>query len=199
MPLSEHTGSHSSAEHEQSLLHSEKSMSLLYDTLWVLQGKEGLYFTFWGCEKSSYGVKASSCTRHVSALTRCMRWWAQPRECYHTWCQTGAAGGGMPWRMWQRRAELLTPNSVYTSSSAALPGRSPRPPLAGSTHLKEERKEVWTVGGPSYSRKSLIIWHPKVFYFSMKLWAEVLERCKCTMRHQAPPTQAPAFDLLNFI
>lgn len=45
MPLSEHTGSHSSAEHEQSLLHSEKSISLVDDTLCVLQSKEGLCFT----------------------------------------------------------------------------------------------------------------------------------------------------------
>lgn len=40
MPLSEHTGSHSSVEHEQSLLHSEKSVSLLYDTPCVLQSKK---------------------------------------------------------------------------------------------------------------------------------------------------------------
>lgn len=43
MPLSEHTGSHSSAEHEQSLLHSEKSISLSYDMLCVLRGKGSFY------------------------------------------------------------------------------------------------------------------------------------------------------------
>lgn len=39
MPLSEQTGSHSSAEHEQCVLHSEKSISLWYDNPSVLQGQ----------------------------------------------------------------------------------------------------------------------------------------------------------------
>jgi len=62
MPLSEHTGSHSSAEHEQSLLHSEKSISLSDDALCVLQGYRGFalctklqVIVFSGCEKSLSG------------------------------------------------------------------------------------------------------------------------------------------------
>lgn len=39
MPRSEHTGSHSSAEHEQSLLHSEKSASPSEERRRVLQGR----------------------------------------------------------------------------------------------------------------------------------------------------------------
>lgn len=176
MPLSEHTGSHSSAEHEQSLLHSEKSISLVDDTLCVLQSKEGLCFTlaagvasritsilvFWGWNTSLYVTlfwfnKALSHTRHCSVLTRCMRWWARPQECCHTWCRTAAAGGGTPWMTWRRTAELPTPDSVYTSSSAALRGRSLLPRLEGSAHLEGEKTR------------------DTAFCF-FKLWVEVLER-----------------------
>lgn len=85
-----------------------------------------------------------------SALTRCMRRWARPWGCYHTWFQTAAAEGGTPWRTWQKRAELLTLSSAYTSSSAALPGRCPPPPLAGSTYLEGKTPGGLDTGRPCY-------------------------------------------------
>lgn len=122
-----------------------KRVSILYLLHCILRLWKGLPLVYYfGLLK----LWSSSHTPYVSSLTRCMRWWGQPWECYHTWCQTAAAGGGMPWRMWQKRAELLTPNSVYTSSSAALPGRSPQPLLAGSTHLEEKHRGGLDTGRP---------------------------------------------------
>lgn len=90
MPLSEHTGSHSSAEHEQSLLQSANSISLPYDIPSVLQGKDNLYFIIdfknvrvddkeqlQKIEMSIYfEAEGFICcvSIHVSALTHCMKW-----------------------------------------------------------------------------------------------------------------------------
>lgn len=65
MPLSEHTGSHASTEHEQFLLHSEKSALLLGVIAGVLEGKVNFCMVkpirtdkhvFWGCKNSAYGA-----------------------------------------------------------------------------------------------------------------------------------------------
>lgn len=104
------------------------------------------------------------CDPRVSALTRCMRRWVQPRGCCRTWCQTAAAAAGTPWRTWWRRAELQTPGSACTSSSADHPGRSPLPLQAGSTHLEYKHLVVATLMSPyrivMLCKTYLLMWCP---------------------------------------
>lgn len=83
---------------------------------------------------------------HEWLLTHCRTQWALPQVCYHTWYQTAAVTGGIPWRTWQRRAELLTPHSACTSSSGAPPGRSPLLQRASSASLNQRRENLSSHG-----------------------------------------------------